>query len=749
VLDRIFDGEPAALVWAGRALVLGLTAVWLWRTFEKERVFLAQTAAARAPAGVSGASIALRGSVALRKGQRLGAPEVTVQPEGTRIVAQPGRSLLEICEANNLKIEAGCRMGVCGADPIAVLAGMEGLATVDDDERNTLERLGLAGNTRMACKARVHGDCTISLTPERPKAFSSSVLRGFQRDPSIERVVIVGNGIAGVTAADHVRRRDPGAEIHVVAREKHHLYNRMGIERLIYGRTAMSGLYLQAEQWYDDLGITTWLNTRAVRIDRRSREVILGTGETLPYDRLILATGSSAMVPPIQGFGMPGTFVMREADDALAIRSYAQEHGCRDGIVAGGGLLGLEAAYALHKLGLNVRVLERSEWLLRRQLDLRGATYLREYLEGLGLEIITEAETVAVQGDGRIRTAVLKDGRTLPCDLFLVAAGITPNVELARDAGLDVKRGVVVDDQLRTSDPTIFAAGDVAEHRSNVFGLWPMAAEQAQIAAANALGDSRQFEPAPPATMLKVVGVELTSIGRYDAQSPDEIEIALEEPDQHRYRKLVIADGRIVGAILFGYPLLAPVVTGAVKKHVDVTPILGALRAGNWEVLSGQPAGTPPEAARPAPAPAPRAEAAPGGVLVPPSEPPAAPVPSDAAPAARRSEPEMQSIPPARVRPAARLLLRGQSGPAAGNVYEVLPVGGTLGRTSENVVHIPDTKLSRQHARIEHREGAFILVDLGSTNGTYLNYRRLEGSASIATGDVIGVGGSRLVVEVE
>jgi nitrite reductase (NADH) large subunit len=762
VAEEIFDSEPAALIWAGRAVVLALTIVWLARTYAKERLFLAQSAATRPPPGVAaGASIALRGSMALRRGQRLGEPEVTFQPEGKRVVAQSGRSLLEIAESNGLKIEAGCRMGVCGADPIAVLGGMESIATVDTDERNTLERLGLASNTRMACKALVHGDCTISLKPERPKTFSSSVLRGFQRDPSVARVVIVGNGIAGVTAADHVRRRHPAAQIDLVAREKHHLYNRMGIERLIYGRTAMSGLYLQDEQWYDDLGITTWLNTRAVRIDREAKQLVLGTGEALPYDRLILTTGSSAMVPPIEGFGLPGSFVMREADDALAIRAYAQEHGCRHGIIAGGGLLGLEAAYALHKLGLKVTVLERSEWLLRRQLDRRGAEYLREYLEGLGLEIMTEAETAAVQpvlsgangGDGRIQQVLLKDGRLVPCDLFLVAAGITPNVDLAREAGLAVNRGVVVDHELRTSDPAIYAAGDVAECQGSVLGLWPAAAEQAQVAAANALGDRTSYEPAPPATMLKVVGVELTSIGRSDPRSPEEIAIALEEPADHRYRKLVIANGRIAGAILFGYPLLAPVVTNAMKQNVDVSGCLATLWAGDWDVLGSLPAGAPPEpAAAPAtpPAPAPRPVAPPTPVAAAASDParvepapiviPAAPRLDSVSPASAAATPEQ---PPRRVR------LRGESGRAEGIVFTVDAEGATLGRTPDNAIAIADNRLSRQHARIEARDGGFWLLDLESTNGTFINYQRLTAPHQLQTGDVIGVGGSRLVVEVE
>jgi NADPH-dependent 2,4-dienoyl-CoA reductase/sulfur reductase-like enzyme/ferredoxin len=743
--ERIFGSEPEALVWGGRALVLALTLLWLSRTYLKERLYLAQGGAARLPkvAAAAGASIALRGSIALRRGQRLGEPEVVFQPEGKRVVAQSGRTLLEVAEAHGQKIEAGCRLGVCGADPIAVLAGMDGLSQIDDDERNTLERLGFASNTRMACKAHVHGDCAIALKPERPKAFASSVLRGFQRDPSVERVVVIGNGIAGVTAADHVRRRHPGAEIHLIAREKHHLYNRMGIERLIYGRSAMAGLYLQEEQWYEDLQITTWLNTRVVRIDRAARQVILGTGETVPYDRLILATGSSAMVPPIEGFGLPGAVVMREADDALAIRAFAQEHACPNAIVAGGGLLGLEAAYALHKLGTKVAVLERSEWLLRRQLDQRGAAFLQEYLEGLGLAVITRAETAAVQGEARVQRVVLKDGRTLPCDIFLVAAGITPNVELARDAGLEVKRGVVVDDALRTSDPAIYAAGDVAEHRGTVHGLWPAASEQAQIAAANALGDRKLYEPAPSATMLKVVGVELTSIGRIEPAEGDTV-IALEETEAHRYRKLVIADGQLVGAILFGHPLLSPAVTSAVKKNADVSGCLDALRAGNWEVLATLEAG----AARDGGAAAARAPVQP----IPAAPAAAAPPPASPPPSAGRVEPAPVVIPavrPAdRQRAAARISLRGEGDHVQGVTYTVDRGGATLGRVAENTIVIPDTKLSRQHARIDFRDGEFWITDLESTNGTFVNYQRLTAPHPLQSGDVIGLGGSRLIAEV-
>jgi NAD(P)H-nitrite reductase large subunit len=362
----------------------------------------------------------------------------------------------------------------------------------------------------------------------------------------------------------------------------------MGIERLIYGRSAMQGLFLQDESWYEQHQISCWLNTRVARIDPQQRNVVLSTGETLPYDRLVLAMGSSSAVPPIDGFGLSGSFVLREAEDAMQIRAFAQDNGCRIAVVAGGGLLGLEAAYALHKLGLRVSVLERSQGLLRRQLDPRGSGFLREYLEGLGIEILTEAETAAVHGERRLREVRLQDGRTLPCDIFVVAAGITPNTQLAQAAGLAVNRGVVVNARMQTSVPEIYAAGDVAEFEGQVNGLWPTAVAQAEVAAVNAVGGDKLFTDTAPVTMLKVVGVDLTSIGRINRERRGEMAIAdiVEDGGMHRYRKIVIAENRIVGGILLGFPLDAPLVIAAVRQRIDISSCLPALRTGEWHVLA-------------------------------------------------------------------------------------------------------------------------------------------------------------------
>jgi nitrite reductase (NADH) large subunit len=363
----------------------------------------------------------------------------------------------------------------------------------------------------------------------------------------------------------------------------------MGIARLVYGSSAMVGLQLLPDAWYEDNQVTCWLNTRASALDRERRELTLGTGETLAYDRLILATGSDSFIPEIDGYGVAGTFVLRRAADAFAIRTFAQEHRAQNAVIAGGGLLGLEAAYALRKIGLHVTVLERGPTLLSRQLDERAATLLRDYLEGLGLHIALASETASLRASaGRLQEVVLADGSTLPADVFLLAAGITPLVELARESGLEVGKGVVVDNALRCSDPAIFAVGDVAEHQGRIYGLWPAAVEQGEIAAENALGGARLYAGTVPVTMLKVVGVDLLSIGRFQEQEGDTV-IVFEDSEQHSYRKLVIAADRIVGAILIARQQDAPHVTNAVKDERDVSGLMQELQRGDWDALGAAP----------------------------------------------------------------------------------------------------------------------------------------------------------------
>jgi nitrite reductase (NADH) large subunit len=569
------------LRWPISGAIAVLTLLWIARTRVSELQFAWTTGARKEPVLLESPKVRAEPST------ETATARVRFEADGQPVGADVGMSLLDIAEKGGQPIEAGCRMGVCGADPVAVLDGMDQLSAPESDELKTLKRLGLGKSSRMACCARIRGgEVTVSLTPERA---AGDVSRPASYDRSIVSVVVIGNGIAGVTAADFIRRGHPDCEIHLVGAEPHALYNRMGISRLVYGRSAMQGLYLLPEQWYDEHGVTAWLNTMATGIDLRSRLVRLGTGDMLPYDRLILAMGASAAVPDIAGLDRPGSFALREAGDAMRIRAYAQQHGARHAVVAGGGLLGLEAAYCLRQLGLQVTVLERGARLLSRQIDPRCSELVADHFARAGITVARKAETARVVGSPEVTGAALKDGRTLPCEVFLVATGIHPNVELARDAGVPVGKGVLVDDRMQTRVPGVFAAGDVAEHGGKVLGLWPVATEQAEAAAVNALGGNQIVPAETPATILKGVDLELFSIGRVEPEPGDEV-VATDWPAVPSYRRLVVSRGRAVGATVLGHhPADLAAAQKAVRDRAAVGPVsLAVLRSGNWSVL-GQP----------------------------------------------------------------------------------------------------------------------------------------------------------------
>lgn len=582
--DSIFGNPEHLTIWLLRAGVIACALAFVRNAFRTEVSFLKE----RDSVGDGGSIVRFGGASSLNaiRDFRKGGVEVMIEPNSARILATPGKSLLEVAEGSGLTLESGCRMGVCGADPVCIVKGMENLSAPSREEAATLGRLGLSDTMRMACSARVHGPVTMNLKPDRADVPRAARIEGFTYDPKVGKVVILGNGIAGVTAADHLRRRHPECSIDIVAAEPYPLYNRMGISRIIYGRSAMAGLTLLPDSWYESNDITAWLNTRAVAIDRDGRRVSLGTGESLAYDRLVIATGARSFIPPLEGFGIDGTFALRSAGDAFSIREYSQRNGCHRAAIAGGGLLGLEAAVALSKIGLKVTVLDRHKWLLSRQLDQRGAQLLQAYLGGLGLTVLLNASCAELRGEGKLEEIALDDGRTVEAEMILVAAGIVPDIALAQEAGLDTARGIVVDDLMRTSDPLIYAVGDTAEHGGRVFGLWPTAVEQAEVAGEAIAGGTRTFTGTVPVTLLKVAGIDVLSCGRIEESGTDGEEVIIhDDRSGKRYTKLLLADGRLEGAIVVGHSVEGAVELGAaVKEHREMGAHIERLRAGDLHV---------------------------------------------------------------------------------------------------------------------------------------------------------------------
>lgn len=365
-----------------------------------------------------------------------------------------------------------------------------------------------------------------------------------------DRLAIVGGGMAATRLVDEVTAQAPDRyDITVIGEERRLPYNRVLLSSLLAREVEGADLELKPRSWWEERGVTIMGGARATAIDTGERLVRIESGHAIPYDALVLATGSEPVQLPLPGTDLAGVVTFRTHDDVTSMLVKAGAK--RRAVVIGGGLLGLEAAYGLVKAGADVTVVHLADRLMERQLDARGAAMLRAELEELGIQVLIEAESVAIEGASRVERLRLADGRLLPADLVVMAAGIRPRTALARDAGLAVDRGIVVDDQMRTSADSIYALGECAEHRGLCYGLVEPAYEQAGTLAAHLVGSEGAYSGSLLATNLKVSGVGVFSAGDYLGSSGTE-EVVFSDPDHGSYRKLVLSDGKLTGAILLG-----------------------------------------------------------------------------------------------------------------------------------------------------------------------------------------------------
>lgn len=382
------------------------------------------------------------------------------------------------------------------------------------------------------------------------------------------RYVLIGGGVAAVTAADALSKEDPQATIEIYGEEPHWTYRRPQLPDLMAGEVGLDQILFHPDGWYEERGIAFHRGARVGALDLSAGEVILADDRRVSYDRLLLATGSFPFVPPIGGTDKVGFFTLRTVEDARSIQQYASD--CRRAIVVGGGLLGLEAARALRKLGLEVIVVEFFPRLLPRQLDAPGAAVLTGMIEQMGISVITDAVSEAVVGDESVAGLRLKDGRELEGDLLLCSTGVRSQVELARQAGLEVDRGVVVDERLQTSVERVYAAGDVAQFEGRVYGILPAAWDQARVAAVNMAGGEALYGGTIPSTTLKVVGVDLTSMGDVNPEGDGYVELR-SEPEAGRYLKIVLRGDRMVGAIVLGERRRVRLFRRLIAEEADVS----------------------------------------------------------------------------------------------------------------------------------------------------------------------------------
>jgi len=383
------------------------------------------------------------------------------------------------------------------------------------------------------------------------------------------RAVIVGSGLAGTMAAKSLRELDSSIEIEVFAEERYPYYPRPNLIEFVAGNLPYEKLFAFPENWEERQDIVRRSGEPIVRIDSASGKVEVRDGRRSAFDRLLLANGSSALVPPIRGAEKKGVFVLRTLDDALAILEYLKDH--QKVAVLGGGLLGLEIARALKTRGASVVVNEFFDRLLPRLLDVRGAEILKVQIEKLGIEVRLGVETEEITGAGAAAGLKFKGGDEAGTDMVVVAAGVRPNISMAKEAGIAVDRGIVVDDFLETNRPGIFAAGDVVQHRGRVYGIIPASFDQARVAAFNMLSREKPYGGTVPSNQLKVAGVSVTSVGQVDPEG-EGFEVRVREaPEAGIYKKIVIRNGSLAGAVWMGTRKGAAEITrlAASGKNID------------------------------------------------------------------------------------------------------------------------------------------------------------------------------------
>jgi nitrite reductase (NADH) large subunit len=361
-----------------------------------------------------------------------------------------------------------------------------------------------------------------------------------------EPLVVIGNGMAAAKLCEELATKALGRyAVAVIGDEPRPAYNRVLLSSLLADEVEASDIELKPTSWWRDRGVTLLYGRSVTTIDTALRRVRLGGGGTLPYAKLVLATGSTPIRLNAPGMTLPGVLTFRDLADVDAIRA-ATRAGSRAVVIGGGGL---EAAYGLAKTGAAVTLLHLMDRLMERQLDATAAAMLKRAVEACGVTVLLNAETERVDGGNAVEAVRLRDGRVLPADIVVVAVGIRPNADLARDAGIAVNRGIVVDDGLQTSLAGVHAIGECAEHRGQCYGLVEPAYEQARVLARRLAGADAAYAGSVLATNLKVSGVSVFSAGDF-LGAPGTEHIVLS--GFGTYRKLVIADGKLVGAVLFG-----------------------------------------------------------------------------------------------------------------------------------------------------------------------------------------------------
>uniref|UniRef100_UPI0011AF2006 FAD-dependent oxidoreductase n=1 Tax=Paracoccus sp. SY TaxID=1330255 RepID=UPI0011AF2006 len=390
-----------------------------------------------------------------------------------------------------------------------------------------------------------------------------------------KKLVVIGAGMASGRMLEQLFDAAPDAwDVTLFNAEPRGNYNRLMLSPVLSGEKTYDQIVTHDDTWYATHCVDCRFGEPVVRIDRKNRVVYSNSGGA-PYDALVIATGSAPFIIPVPGKDLPGVVTYRDLEDTQAMIDTAG----KDAVVIGGGLLGLEAAAGMAARGARVTVIHLMGHLMERQLDPAAGYLLQRDLEKRGITVHCKGATKAILGTDRAEAVLLEDGTVYPADLVCMAVGIRPEVRLANDTHLEVERGIVVDDALRTSDPHVFALGECVEHRGQVFGLVAPLYDQAKVLAKTLLGEAAIFAPVQTATKLKVTGCDLFSAGDF-ADAPGREDIVFRDPGRGIYKRLVLEGDRIVGVVMYGDTADGAWFYGLMKDGTDISDMRDTLIFG-------------------------------------------------------------------------------------------------------------------------------------------------------------------------
>jgi nitrite reductase (NADH) large subunit len=414
------------------------------------------------------------------------------------------------------------------------------------------------------------------------------------------KIIIVGNGVSGITVAKFFRTQNEGAEITIFTEENSHYYPRPILIEFLAGRVKREEIYFYPPDWYTEKKIKVEFGKKIVRIYEKSKKIELENGEQHPYDCLVLANGARSNIPALEGFKKKGSFWLRTIDDAQRIKDYLSTMELynivdtnpgqnntdkRKAVIIGGGFLGLETAYAMLGAGLAPTVIENNSSLLPRQIDPQGSDILKAKLESMGIKFKFESESASINGNDQVESVTLKSGEVIPAHIVIMAAGICSNIELAKTAGLKVNKGVLVNKFLQTDDEHIYACGDVAEFDGRVYGIIPVALAQAQTVAFNALnGPKLVYKGVLPSSTLKIAGIDLTCLG--DSNPPVNAYDIMRraDPEKGRYIKLLVKANKVAGVILIGDRKDILPWTKVINQKIDIGRVKDSILNENFDM---------------------------------------------------------------------------------------------------------------------------------------------------------------------